>query len=427
MLSIRSRYSPALLRNSPRFHLLLAQALSSNGTPILHLWRITEYSDLKRIGEFLRFPASRRASKRKLELLEAITIRARSYTQFGQSQESLYLLQQIHSIHTCTYPKSAKFYRYDDWGYELVEQLIQLYMKNEDFVAAEHVLLDIVTGTDARGRGKFLEFQSRSTHQLAELCALFKRRIMGMKWENISKSWHLDLDIAVSRSILDFAARIDVDRFSECVWNTCVYQQQGQDHGDDVLHAAVEHNACQLAQRALDRGVNIDAKRLPWDETALHGAIGLRHLEMVELLITKGADIEARNWNEDTPLFLAIKSESTILVMYLLSQGAKIEARNLRKETTLHVAALWGSARVVELLLFHGAEIDAGDHQGRTALHKAVNRGSLSIVKVLTSRGANIRVEDHDSKTAFAYANEKGCKEIVRSICWKKEHTQYSA
>ncbi|KAI4206474.1 MAG: hypothetical protein LQ348_000974 [Seirophora lacunosa] len=359
-------------------------------------------------------------------------------------QESLYLLEQFHRIQTFRRLKYTRISSPDKWDISLSEQLIQLHIKNEDFVAAEHALLEILVltpRTGANGRTVFLD-QLRASRQLADLCVLFRKRVMEMDWESPWGTQKMDLDEAVSRSVLELAARIDNDHFSARVWVSSVHQE-GPDLIPFALHASTIHNACHLAQRAVDGGVFIDAKSR--GKTALHVATTHQHLEMMDILIANGADLEACDDEEETPIFEAAASGSTTLVARLLYHGADIEARNRLWRTPLHRAVNWQSAPVVKLLLSHGAEIDARDDEDQTPLHKAVTRqsapvvelllshgaeiesrdyqdqtplhmavhiGSICLVKILTLKGADLGAEDIDSKNALTHARERGYEEI---------------
>jgi len=81
----------------------------------------------------------------------------------------------------------------------------------------------------------------------------------------------------------------------------------------------------------LDRGAQID-QAVPDDENALIQASGAGHWEVVKLLVTRGANVNARIWVERdrngrgewrSPLIMARKGRHTDVVNYLLSVGAR--------------------------------------------------------------------------------------------------------
>jgi ankyrin repeat protein len=65
-----------------------------------------------------------------------------------------------------------------------------------------------------------------------------------------------------------------------------------------------QRNAIEAAKVALDLGVDINAAN-EWGETALHGATYHAADELITFLVEQGADLNATNWEAQTPLRLA--------------------------------------------------------------------------------------------------------------------------
>jgi len=90
-----------------------------------------------------------------------------------------------------------------------------------------------------------------------------------------------------------------------------------------------------------------------------------------------------------TPLHLAAENCHINVVVLLLDRGAKLGVQGKDNETPLHLAAQEGCADVVEILLAKGADINARDKQGRTPLGRAQQWHQTNIVSVLQKHGAN--------------------------------------
>jgi hypothetical protein len=77
----------------------------------------------------------------------------------------------------------------------------------------------------------------------------------------------------------------------------------------------------------------------------------------------------------------------------LLSRGADIDARDRHGQTAVMLAAVEGNARVVEWLAMHGADLDHTAKFGLSALMLAVVRGHAEVVRVLVAAGASVELK----------------------------------
>ena len=76
-----------------------------------------------------------------------------------------------------------------------------------------------------------------------------------------------------------------------------------------------------LAKLLIDKGADVNAKD-NWDWTPLHSAV-YKDKEMVDLLITRGANVDAKDGAARTPLWYAEKNGHTEIVNLLRKHGAK--------------------------------------------------------------------------------------------------------
>ena len=133
----------------------------------------------------------------------------------------------------------------------------------------------------------------------------------------------------------------------------------------------------------LDYGANLN-DRGRYGMTALHYAVRGGKLPLIQLLLNRGAQVDALDESALTPLLHLSKTRSKadpIPVMALLvSSGANVNARDESASTLLMYFARQGHAEAVQWLLAHGADRDARNKSGKTAA--VVGRRHARIAKL---------------------------------------------
>ncbi len=118
------------------------------------------------------------------------------------------------------------------------------------------------------------------------------------------------------------------------------------------------------------------------DQTPLHAAASGGAAGVVELLIAKGADVNAKDHRGRTPLHNAAAMPITGTFELLIANGADVNAKDESGETPLHVA-LWPFPQpdMIRLLLEHGADPNAEGPHGQAPLfivgQSGIPEGSL--------------------------------------------------
>ena len=111
-------------------------------------------------------------------------------------------------------------------------------------------------------------------------------------------------------------------------------------------------------------------------------------------------------------------------VKSLLSRGAEVSAKDDYGQTPLHYAVVKGQKNIVEFLLTKGARIGPKDNAGRTPLHYAAGAGQnygrgvgdSDIARLLLDKGANINAEDKWSWTPLHYATLTRHKAVLELL-----------
>jgi ankyrin repeat protein len=125
-------------------------------------------------------------------------------------------------------------------------------------------------------------------------------------------------------------------------------------------------------QQLIASGAEINAKDKD-NNTALMWAIEKGHLDIARFLIDKGADLNVQGTS--TALINAAGSGYTELVTLLLEKGANINSLNSAHCSALMIAAFMGEPETAKILIDKGAKLDITNAAGVTALMMARQKG----------------------------------------------------
>lgn len=102
----------------------------------------------------------------------------------------------------------------------------------------------------------------------------------------------------------------------------------------------------------------------------LHWCAKAGHAKLVEMLLARGARVNATNMGEDIPLHLASAHGHLDIVLMLIKAKSDINAQNEHGNTPLHYACFWGYQHIAEELVSHGALVSLANKDGDTPLDK---------------------------------------------------------
>ena len=144
-----------------------------------------------------------------------------------------------------------------------------------------------------------------------------------------------------------------------------------------------------MVQKLLDSGANVNARNR--DGATPLFVVPEGGVELAEMLLAKGANVNASNESGRTPLMLIIQgSRKDDVALWLLSKSANVNARTSDGGTALHVASEVGSKTVVKALLERKADVNARSSDLRTPLMIAARQyGNAPVIKLMLDRGAN--------------------------------------
>ena len=132
---------------------------------------------------------------------------------------------------------------------------------------------------------------------------------------------------------------------------------------------------------------------------SISGAAGGGDLEAVKKFLDEGADINQRgHGGGGTPLHCASSwSNKKEVVELLIAKGADVNAKSNRGETPLHLAAYNGHKEIVVLLIDASANVNAqdvlGSNKGNTPLNAASEENHPEIADLLRKHGGKTAKE----------------------------------
>lgn len=213
----------------------------------------------------------------------------------------------------------------------------------------------------------------------------------------ISKGADLNIEDNDRETPLTQAIKKDFVEITDCLLKRGATLNKS---GTTLLHIASHYGSLKTTEYLLTKGAPVNGRDKNKD-TPLH----LSHGGVTVLLIEKGADVNAKGKDNDTPLLRAALAHEPREVWLLISKGANVNALNASRNTPLHYSSD-GCAKSVKHLIDSHADVTMQNMYGLTPLHKSSIMGYQDIADMLLSNGANINARDKNNKTPLDYALE---------------------
>lgn len=202
------------------------------------------------------------------------------------------------------------------------------------------------------------------------------------------------------------------------------------DKGMSVVHYAIKCDEMEILDILIANGADVNLKDK--DGIApLHLASGLKNVDAVRMLIDANAGVnDTDNW-DFTPLHSAVlnckdgKHDNTAskeIVKILVENGADSDAINIMGHTPLIDAVCAGNYSAIQGFIEAGVYLETKDNDGRTALVYAISRGDEKAIEMLIDAGCDVMVKDDEGKVALRYAKDEKTIQMVMKAYKKKKH-----
>ena len=178
------------------------------------------------------------------------------------------------------------------------------------------------------------------------------------------------------------------------------------------LYLAVCRRDVSMTELLLQEGANY---ALGWCGTPpIHRACENGDIKITELLLDAGASANSLDVRQEQPLHVMLSTESPMsdvsgLIGLLISRGADINARSRTEKTPLHLSCEHDNVDNVRALLVHGTNTDARDRTGNTPFHSLVTSWTgtrdpakfEAITQLLLQHGFNVNAQNNCGDTPF--------------------------
>ncbi len=202
-----------------------------------------------------------------------------------------------------------------------------------------------------------------------------------------------------------------------------------------LVDAARKRDAAALDQLLSAKDVDLN-QRSSDGTTALHWAVYNNDESLVMRLLRAGADVNAMNDYQSSPLSEAAVFGSPAIIQALLKAGANVHAENRDGQTALMIVARTNNVEAAQLLLKRGAKINSHERwRGQSPLMWAAAEGQPEMVKLLIKNRADVNarstVNNYERQvtaeprmqarpaggfTPLLFAARRGCAECARAL-----------
>lgn len=220
-----------------------------------------------------------------------------------------------------------------------------------------------------------------------------------------------------AQEIFDAVKNNDMAKVKELIEKDMQQIQAKDQQGYSLFNLACNLGHIEIINFLIDKGadINLSAGRL--DLTPLMECARTGNLEVAKLLVEKGADVQIMNKMGVSAMHWALangQNQAEDVALLLIEKGSKVETKAFNGETPIMTAVRKGYAKAVKALLKKGADplaVEPGSQQ--TLLHKASILGYGKIAGLLVEYGVDANAKDIHGNAASFYAGQYGNRSVA--------------
>ncbi|KAL4231203.1 Fibronectin type 3 and ankyrin repeat domains protein 1 [Mactra antiquata] len=167
----------------------------------------------------------------------------------------------------------------------------------------------------------------------------------------------------------------------------------------------------------LKRGAEVDAQN-DAGKTALMFACYSGHLDCVKILREHNASYTHYDRGGSAPIHWAVDGGNVKLLDWIIADGADVNLRDLNSSWTplIRCASVSGHRDIGLSLLQSGADINAQDKDGKTCLMITIINGHQALLEVLLKKNADLKLKNEYGKTAYDMAVSLEKRRILKTL-----------
>jgi ankyrin repeat protein len=274
------------------------------------------------------------------------------------------------------------------------------------------------------GSACLVQFESFQRRGLAAIrytaCTFGKEFIMNHFLKSLS-SICLTLLLSVSDlcagEIHEAAAAGDLNKVRTLLESDHTLLESKDNNGCTPLDRACGRNKAEVANYLIDKGANVNARN-KWNQTPLHSTMNVfgQDFDLIKRLIDKGANVNAQGDRGNTPLAGAAARGDIKVAKLLIDNGADLNAYDKSSGTILHNTIQQNQQEIAKLLVECGSNLNQKNPLGQTELHISAMKGYTDLVQLLIKHGADVHAVDGNNRTALYYAAKYGYRSVTNVL-----------
>ncbi|CDQ60660.1 unnamed protein product [Oncorhynchus mykiss] len=203
-------------------------------------------------------------------------------------------------------------------------------------------------------------------------------------------------------------------------------ENESDEDGVKMCHPLCSCDHCELrvSGRLNDPSIVTPFSRDDRGYTPLHVAAICGQSLLIDLLVSKGALVNATDYHALSPLHLSCQKGYQGVTLLLLHYKANTDAQDNNGNTPLHLACMYGHEDCVKALVYYDlptCRLNIQNDKGDTPLHIAARWGYEGIIEVLLENGASTTIYNKAKDSPLQCAlnsklNSRGRRALVREV-----------